>query len=63
VRRAVKLWVQAQRDFEQRFGAKRSAALRALLSEVVACNLDAPFAASASHAQQAVPVQRNAARK
>lgn len=34
LRRAVKLWADAQAEFESRFGAERSAALRAELREV-----------------------------
>ena len=37
--RAGKLWVDAQRDFEDRFGARHAADLRNLLTEVVSCDL------------------------
>jgi len=42
VQRAASLWVKAQREFEQKFGDRRAAELRSLLSEVVACDLDVP---------------------
>jgi DNA-binding MarR family transcriptional regulator len=38
--RAVKLWGNAQKAFDARFGAKRAAELRALLREVAGCDLD-----------------------
>jgi DNA-binding MarR family transcriptional regulator len=41
VRRAAKRWVEAQKAFEEKFGAKRAAALRDLLAEVVSCDFDA----------------------
>lgn len=40
VRRAARLWVKAQAEFEQKLGAGRAAELRSLLNEVVACDLD-----------------------
>jgi len=40
VRRAARLWVKAQAEFEQKLGSRRAADLRSLLSEVVACDLD-----------------------
>jgi len=40
VQRAARLWVKAQAEFEQKFGARRAAELRSLLNEVVACDLD-----------------------
>ena len=46
--RAAKLWVEAQKEFEARFEAVRAAELRGLLSEVVACDLEKPGAASVS---------------
>src|SRR5437899_12961012 len=45
LRRAAKLWVEAQREFEERFGARRAADLRGLLGEVVSCDLEKPTAA------------------
>jgi DNA-binding MarR family transcriptional regulator len=38
--RAAKLWVAAQKGFEAKFGARRAAALRTLLREVVSCDLE-----------------------
>jgi DNA-binding MarR family transcriptional regulator len=40
VRRAARLWLKAQMEFEQKFGARRAAEFRSLLNEVVACDLD-----------------------
>jgi len=37
--RAAKLWVSAQKAFEAKYGARRAADLRALLREVVCCDL------------------------
>ena len=48
LQRAAKLWVEAQKEFEERFDARRAADLRGLLSEVVACDLEKPGAAPAS---------------
>ncbi len=45
LQRAAKLWVEAQRKFEERFGARRAADLRGLLGEVVSCDLEKPTAA------------------
>jgi DNA-binding MarR family transcriptional regulator len=42
LQRAIKLWDKAQKDFEQKFGARRAAYLRDVLHEVVSCGLDAP---------------------
>ena len=39
LQRAAKLWVEAQKEFEERFGARRAADLRGLLGEVVSCEL------------------------
>jgi len=39
LRRATKLWGNAQKAFETKFSARRAADLRALLSEVVCCDL------------------------
>ena len=41
LQRAAKLWVNAQKAFEAKFGARRAADLRALLREVVARDLEA----------------------
>ena len=46
LQRAAKLWVAAQKEFEQRFGARSAVDLRSLLSEVVSCNLDKPASTS-----------------
>ena len=46
--RAAKLWVEAQKEFEERFDAGRAADLRRILGDVVACNLREPGPASAS---------------
>ena len=40
------LWAEAQKEFEQRFGAGRADNLRALLGDVVACPLGAGTTAS-----------------
>jgi DNA-binding MarR family transcriptional regulator len=40
LQRAAKLWVEAQREFEERFGARRAADLRGLLGDVVSCELE-----------------------
>jgi DNA-binding MarR family transcriptional regulator len=50
--RAAKLWVEAQKEFEARFDAGRAADLRGVLSEVVACDLEKPDAASAVSRRQ-----------
>jgi DNA-binding MarR family transcriptional regulator len=55
LRRAAKLWVEAQQEFEERFGAERATDLRALLSEVVSCDLDTPAAVSALQRQRTQP--------
>ena len=39
--RAARLWSNGQKAFETKFGAKRAAELRALLSEVVSSDLEA----------------------
>src|SRR5213075_1779006 len=46
LRRAAKLWVGAQKEFEERFGARRAADLRGLLGEVVSCELEKPASGS-----------------
>jgi DNA-binding MarR family transcriptional regulator len=48
LQRAARLWVEAQKEFEERFDPSRAADLRGLLSEVVACDLEKPEAASPS---------------
>jgi len=48
LRRAAKLWVEAQKEFEETFGRRRAADLRGLLNEVVACDFEKPHTASAS---------------
>jgi DNA-binding MarR family transcriptional regulator len=48
LRHAAKLWVEAQKEFEERFDPRRAADLRGLLNEVVACDLEKPEAASPS---------------
>jgi len=53
LRRAAKLWVEAQKEFEERFDPRRAADLRGLLSEVVACDLEKPQAAPVSRRQSA----------
>ena len=40
LQRAARLWVEAQKEFEERFGSGRAADLRDLLSEVVSCDLE-----------------------
>ena len=52
LRRAAGLWVQAQKDFDDRFGVGRAADLRRLLSEVVGCDLDKPAAAAFAAARK-----------
>ena len=42
LQRAAKLWVEAQTEFEARFGPRRATALRDLLAEVVSCELEKP---------------------
>jgi DNA-binding MarR family transcriptional regulator len=48
LRDAAKLWREAQEEFEEHFGARRAAALRELLGEVVSCELEGPGAAFVS---------------
>src|SRR6266508_2891664 len=52
LQRAAKLWVEAQKEFEERFGARRAADLRGLLGEVVSCELDKPASGSTRQRQQ-----------
>jgi DNA-binding MarR family transcriptional regulator len=40
LQRAARLWVEAQRAFEERFGTVRAADLRDLLREVASCDLE-----------------------
>jgi DNA-binding MarR family transcriptional regulator len=49
--RGAKLWLAAQKEFEQRFDARRAVHLRGLLSEVVACDPEKPHVASAARRQ------------
>ena len=42
LQRAATLWVDAQKDFERRFGTRRATNLRDLLGEVVTCDLGTP---------------------
>ena len=49
--RAAKRWVEAQREFSDRFDATREAELRGLLSEVITCDLERPGPASTSRRQ------------
>jgi DNA-binding MarR family transcriptional regulator len=46
LQRAAKLWVEAQKEFEEKFDATRAADLRGLLSDVVTCDLEQPSASS-----------------
>ena len=52
LQRAAKLWVAAQRAFEERFGARRAADLRDILGEVVSCELEQPAGDSAPQRQR-----------
>jgi DNA-binding MarR family transcriptional regulator len=52
LQRAAKLWVEAQKEFEERFGVRRAADLRGLLGEVVSCELEKPAPASNRQRQQ-----------
>src|SRR5213080_3939302 len=52
LQRAAKLWVEAQKEFEERFGARRAADLRGLLGEVVSCELDKAASRSTQLRQQ-----------
>src|SRR5437899_8358365 len=60
LQRAEKRWVEAQKEFEERFGAKRAADLRGLLGDVAACDLDAPASTHALRRQQTSPPKRKA---
>ena len=51
LQRAAKLWVEAQKEFEERFDARRAADLRGILRQVVACDLEKQGAASATRRQ------------
>jgi len=52
LQRAAKLWVEAQKEFEERFGARRAADLRGLLGEVVSCELEKPASGSTRQLQK-----------
>jgi len=52
LRRAAKLWVEAQNEFEERFGARRAADLRGLMGQVVSCELEKPASGSTRQRQQ-----------
>jgi DNA-binding MarR family transcriptional regulator len=52
LQRAAKRWVEAQKEFEKRFNARRAADLRGLLGEVVSCELEKPAPGSARQRQQ-----------
>jgi DNA-binding MarR family transcriptional regulator len=51
LQRAAKRWVEAQKEFEERFGPTRAADLRGLLSEVVSCELEKPASGSSRQRQ------------
>src|SRR5438309_6546592 len=55
LQRATKLWAEAQKQFEERFGARRATDLRGLLGEVVSCELERPAATSALHRERTRP--------
>src|SRR6266496_5128404 len=55
LRGAAKSWREAQKEFEERFGARRAADLRGLLGEVVSCELERPAATSALQRQRTRP--------
>lgn len=52
LQRAAKLWVAAQKEFEERFGARRAVDLRTLLGEVVSCELEKSASGSTRQRQQ-----------
>jgi DNA-binding MarR family transcriptional regulator len=52
LQRAAKLWVEAQKEFEERFGVRRAADLRGLLGEVVSCELGKPASGFTRQRQQ-----------
>lgn len=52
LQRAAKLWSEAQKEFEERFGARRAVDLRSLLGEVVSCELEKPASGSTRQRQQ-----------
>jgi len=52
LQRAAKRWAEAQKEFEQRFGATRAADLRGLLGEVVSCDLEKPASTSSGQREQ-----------
>jgi DNA-binding MarR family transcriptional regulator len=51
LQRAAKLWVEAQKEFEEKFDARRAADLRSLLRQVVGCDLEKQGAAAATRRQ------------
>jgi DNA-binding MarR family transcriptional regulator len=55
LRRTAKSWREAQKEFEERFGARRAADLRGLLGEVVSCELERPAATSALQRERTRP--------
>jgi DNA-binding MarR family transcriptional regulator len=55
LRGAVKSWREAQKEFEERFGARRAADLRGLLGEIVSCELERPAATSGLHRERMRP--------
>ena len=52
LQRAAKLWVEAQQEFEARFGARRATDLRGLLGGVVSCELEKPASRSTRQRQK-----------
>ena len=52
LQRAAKLWVEAQKEFEERFGTGRASDLRGLLGEVVSCELEKPASTSTRQRRQ-----------
>ena len=52
LQRAAKRWAEAQKEFEQRFGATRAADLRGLLGEVVSCDPEKPASTSSGQREQ-----------
>jgi DNA-binding MarR family transcriptional regulator len=62
LQRAAKRWLDAQSEFEERFGAKRAADLRGLLGDVAACDLDMPASTLALRRQQTSLPERKAVR-
>ena len=52
LRRAAKRWVDAQNEFEERFGPRRAGDLRGIMGKVVSCKLEMPAAAYGSQRQR-----------